>query len=88
MHLGQWGASNAAEVRSSSDAVFVMVMTGEEAKLVILGKDGLVSHMKAGGAFLLTATIKSNEASGIAAALESSGINLIDSPVSGGYPGA
>ena len=88
MHLRQWRASNAAEVRSSSDAVFVMVMTGEEAKLVILGKDGLVSHMKAGGAVLLTVTIKSKEASGIAAALESSGINLIDSPVSGGYPGA
>ena len=65
-----------------------MVMSGDEAKSVILGKDGLVSNMKAGGAVLLTATIKPNEESRIAEAVEGSGINLIDSPVSARYPGA
>ena len=78
MHLRQWAASNAAELGSSSDAVFVMVMTGKEAKSVILGKDGLVSHMKAGSAVLLTAIIESHEASKITAAIQGSGIYLID----------
>ena len=86
--MGGKRASNAAEVGTSCDAVFVMVMTGDEAKSIILGKDGLVSRMKPGGAVLLTATIKPHEAQEIAAAMEGSGINLIDSPVSGGYPGA
>ena len=37
---------------------------------------------------LLTATINAWEASEIAEGLEGSGIELIDSPVSGGFPGA
>ena len=86
--LGGIKAANAAEVGKYSDAVFVMVMTGDEAKSVILGKDGLVAHMKKGSAVLLTATIKPHEAQEIAAAMDGSGIHLVDSPVSGGYPGA
>ena len=86
--MGGIKAANASEVGGSSDAVFVMVMTEDEAKSVILGKDGLVSHMKKGSAVLLTATIKPDEAQGIGAAMDGSGIHLVDSPVSGGYPGA
>ena len=65
-----------------------MVMTGEQAKSVILGDDGLVRHMTKGSAVLLTATIKPSEAREIGVAMERSGIHLIDSPVSGGFPGA
>ena len=85
--LGGKAASSAAETGSGADAVFVMVMNGDQAKSVILG-DGLVSTMKPGGVILLTATIKASEAREIGAALEGSGLHLIDSPVSGGFPGA
>jgi 3-hydroxyisobutyrate dehydrogenase-like beta-hydroxyacid dehydrogenase len=86
--MGGKAASSVAEVGENADAVFVMVMNGDQAKAVILGKDGLVKHMSKGGVVILTATIKPTEAREIAAAMAGSGIHLIDTPVSGGFPGA
>jgi 3-hydroxyisobutyrate dehydrogenase-like beta-hydroxyacid dehydrogenase len=78
---------SAADLGARSDAVFVMVMNGDQAKAVILG-DGLAATMKPGGVVLLTATIMASEAREIAAGLDGTGLDLIDSPVSGGFPGA
>ena len=86
--MGGTPAASVAELGAAAQAVFVMVMNGDQAKAVILGEDGLVSHMAPGGVVLLTATIKPREAREIGAAMEGSGIALIDSPVSGGFPGA
>ncbi len=86
--MGGAPAASIADVGKAADAVFVMVMNGDQAKTVILGDGGLIGHMKPGGAVLLTATIKPKEAREIGAAMEGSGIHLIDSPVSGGFPGA
>lgn len=86
--MGGIAASSTAEVGRNSDAVFVMVMRGDEAKSVILGEEGLVTTMEPGSAVLLTATIKPHEAEEIADAMAGTGIHLIDSPVSGGFPGA
>lgn len=86
--MGGTPARTAAEVGANADAVFVMVMNGDQAKSVILGTDGLVEHMDPGGAVILSATIKPREAAAIGAAMAGSGIHLIDTPVSGGYPGA
>lgn len=89
--MGGITASSAADAGSGSDAVFVMVMNGDQAKSVILGDGdgpGLMSSMPTGGIVLLTATIKASEARDIADAMQGSGIHLIDSPVSGGFPGA
>ncbi len=88
VEIGGRPASSPAEVGANADAVYVMVMNGNQAKSVILGEDGLVGHMAEGGAVILTATIKPHEAREIGAAMEGSGIHLIDSPVSGGFPGA
>jgi len=86
--MGGVPADSTAEVGAVADAVFVMVMTGDEAKDVILGEGGLTTSMKAGGAVILSATIKPREAREIDEAMQSSGIHLIDTPVSGGFPGA
>ena len=86
--IGGRAAANVAQVGQNADAVFVMVMTGAEAKSVILGQEGLISHLPKGSAVILSATIKPTEAREIGAAMEGSGIHLIDTPVSGGYPGA
>jgi len=83
---GGSGGADAAEVGRNADAVFVMVMNGDQAKEVILG--GLVGSMAAGGAVILSATIKPREAREIGQAMEDSGLYLIDTPVSGGFPGA
>jgi len=89
--LGGQAAASAADVGSAAEVVFVMVMNGNQAKQVILGDDaakGLISTMKPGGTVVLTATIKAGEAREIGEALQGSPISLVDSPVSGGFPGA
>ena len=89
--MGGTAATSAAQAGEGTDFVFVMVMTGAQAASVILGSDsakGLKDTMPPDGVILLTATIKANEAREIAAGLEGSGIHLIDTPVSGGFPGA
>ena len=79
---------DAADMGRHIDAVFVMVMNGDQAKSVILGPDGVVDNMQSGGVVILSATIKPHEAIEIGAAMQGSGIDLIDTPVSGGFPGA
>ena len=86
--MGGRPASDAAEIGANVDAVYVMVMNGDQAKDVILGDKGLISTMKKGGAIILSATIKPREAREIGHQMQNSGIHLIDSPVSGGFPGA
>ena len=86
--MGGVACTMPAEVGSHADAVFVMVMNGDQAKSVIFGESGLAASMSSGGIFILTATIKPSEAREIGAGLEGSGLRLVDSPVSGGFPGA
>lgn len=86
--LGGLAKSNPAEVGAAADVVFVMVMTGDQAKSVILGEDGAAAHMASGGVIVLTATIKPNEATEIGEALKGTGVGMVDTPVSGGFPGA
>ena len=85
--MGGKPAASAAEVGANADAVFVMVMNGDQAKSAILG-DGLASSMARGGAVILSATVRPREAREIGEALAEAGLNMIDSPVSGGFPGA
>jgi putative dehydrogenase len=88
VEMGGRPAEDVGEVGANADAVFVMVMNGDQAKAVILGERGLTSTMAPGSVVLLTATIHASEAREIGAALDGTGIHLIDSPVSGGFPGA
>ncbi|MEM7320428.1 MAG: NAD(P)-dependent oxidoreductase [Pseudomonadota bacterium] len=77
-----------AAVGAHAEAVFVMVMNGDQAREVILGQNGLVANMAPGGTVILSATIKPAEAQAIGRDMAGSGIHLIDTPVSGGFPGA
>ena len=81
-------AENAAAVGERSDAAFVMVLNGDQARDATLGPEGLARGMQRGGVVLLSATIRPIEAEGIAADLREHGITLIDTPVSGGKHGA
>lgn len=83
--LGGLSKANAAEVGDGADAVFIMVMNGDQTKSVV---EELKTTMKPGGVIILTATIHATEAVEVAALLEGSGLELIDTPVSGGRPGA
>ena len=86
--LGGSPAASVKDLARKTDVAFVMVMTGDQAKSVILGDDGLAANMPKGSVIILTATIKPNEATEIGKALNGTGIGLVDSPVSGGFPGA
>ncbi len=72
----------------SASSVFVMVMNGEQARSVIFGDRGLLKSMESGSAILITATIHASDVRAINDKLSGSGIDLIDTPVSGGFPGA
>lgn len=85
--LGGSACRDAGDVGNKAQSVFVMVMTGAQAREVILGEGGLKATMK-GGTILLTATIKRAEAIDIGDGLAGTGITFIDTPVSGGFPGA
>ena len=86
--MGGTLVNDAADLGRRVDAAFVMVMNGDQAKSVILGPDGLVENMEQGGVVILSATIKPHEAVEIGSAMQGSSIDLIDTPVSGGFPGA
>jgi len=86
--MGGKPAASVAEAGQGAEAAFVMVMNGDQAKAVILGPDGLVTHLAPGGSVLLTATIRPREAAEIGSCMAGTQILLIDTPVSGGFPGA
>ena len=86
--MGGQAANNAAEVGAFADAVFIMVMNGAEVRDVIFGEQGLLKTLKPGSAIILTATINPAEVREVGERLADSGMHLIDTPVSGGYPGA
>lgn len=86
--MGGTLVEDTVELGRRVDATFVMVMNWDQAKSAILGPDGLVENMEHGGVVILSATIKPHEAVEIGAAMQGSGIDLIDTPVSGGFPGA
>ena len=81
-------AESAASVGERSEAAFVMVLNGEQARDATLGPAGIARGMRSGGIVLLSATVRPTEAEGIAADLSEFGLALIDTPVSGGKHGA
>ena len=83
--MGGTLVDDTAELGRWVNAAFVMVMNWDQAKSAILGPDGLVENMEQVGVVILSATIKLLNAFEIGAA---SGIDLIDTPISGGFPGA
>jgi len=89
--MGGIGASSSAGAAKGCDAAFIMVMNGDEAKEVIFGADGqggFKSSLTERSVIIISATIKPKEAREIGAMLDGSGLHLVDTPVSGGRPGA
>jgi putative dehydrogenase len=88
--LGGKPAANCREVAENSDTVFVMVLNGQQVQVkeVILGENGLLEGLKPGSTIIVTATINPSEIKELIKPLSDKGINLIDSPVSGGKSGA
>lgn len=86
--LGGQSAQNPKEVGENADAVFIMVMNGRQVMDVIAGENGLLQSLQSGATIILSATVEPKDAREAANALDGTGIHLIDTPVSGGKPGA
>ena len=86
--MGGAAAASPQEAGNGSQAVFVMVMDGGQARSVIFDADGLLASMSPGSTILMTATISATDVRGIRSDLDGSGVDLVDTPVSGGFPGA
>ena len=78
-------ATSTVQVGEETDAVFVMVMNGEQVKAVVAD---LAKGLKDRGTIILTATITPEEAREAYSIADLEGIVMLDSPVSGGMDGA
>jgi len=78
-------ATSTVQVGEETDAVFVMVMNGEQVKAVVADS---VIGLKDRGTIILTATITPEEAREAYSIADLEGVAMLDSPVSGGMDGA
>lgn len=86
--LGGKPSASSREVAETSDVVFIMCLNGQQVKEVVLGENGLCQHLKPGSTIIVTATIHPSEVKELVQPLSEAGINLMDTPVSGGKSGA
>ena len=82
---GGTAADSIAQVGEAATSVFVMVLNGEQALAVV---EELKTTLKPGSTIIVSATIEPAEVREVADRLEGTGIQLIDTPVSGGKSGA
>lgn len=78
-------ATSTVQIGEETDAVFVMVMNGEQVKAVVAD---LATGLKDRGTIILTATITPEEAREAYSIADLEGVVMLDSPVSGGMDGA
>ncbi len=82
--LGGTAAADLADL-AAANVVFVMVMSGAQVLDVVTA---LKNKLARGATIIVTATIKPAEMQSVEESMTGSGLNLIDSPVSGGQGGA
>jgi 3-hydroxyisobutyrate dehydrogenase-like beta-hydroxyacid dehydrogenase len=86
--LGGTPVASAGAVGENSDCVFIMVMNGAQVQSIVMGEGGLLETMRPGSCIIVSATINPSEIRVLVEPAEKKGIELIDSPVSGGKSGA
>ena len=81
-------ATSPKEVGLGADAVFLMVLNLEQVKAALLTENGLLAGLKPGSTVICTATIGRSQVIEVGELVTSSGMRIVDAPVSGGAPGA
>ena len=79
---------NPVAVAEQSDFIVIMVADTHAVEAVLLGKQGLVSALKAGSIVIDMGTTAASATRGFAAQVQARGAHYIDAPVSGGEIGA
>ena len=89
--LAELGASRAAtpaEAAANADIVITMVADTPDVEHVLFGEGGVASGAREGTVVVDMSTISADATRGFGERLASSGIRLVDAPVSGGSEGA
>lgn len=81
-------AGTLAEIGASCDIIFMILPSGEISKAVLLGENGIASTLTAGKVVCDMASVTPIESKECYDALAKIGVGFVDSPVSGGEPGA
>ncbi len=76
------------EIGENCDVVMTMLPNSPQVKQVMLGENGVASHMKPGSIFVDMSSVNPIASKEIAAALYEKCIEMLDAPVSGGEPKA
>lgn len=77
-----------AEIGAACDIIFMILPSGEISKAVLLGENGIASTLTAGKVVCDMASVTAIESKECYDALAKIGVGFVDSPVSGGEPGA
>src|SRR4051794_12931007 len=83
LHRGVEVAGTPAEAAADADIVITMVPDGPEVEEVLLGADGAVEGLHAGGLAVDMSTIAPTQTRTIATALSKRDIHFVDAPVTG-----
>ena len=81
-------AATNREIGESCDLVLTMLPNSPQVEAVMLGEEGVGAYMKPGSTFIDMSSINPVNAKKIAAELAKRGVEMLDSPVSGGEPKA
>ncbi len=81
-------APTPADAASEADIVISCVGNDEDLASVMLGKDGALAHLRAGGLYIDHTTVSARMARELAGHCAEAGLLAIDAPVSGGQAGA
>jgi 3-hydroxyisobutyrate dehydrogenase len=81
-------ASSPAELASTAEIVFTMVVDGPQVRELLLGRNGVAEGAERGLLCVDCSTIGRAAALEIGAALQDRGLALLDAPVTGSLPGA
>jgi 2-hydroxymethylglutarate dehydrogenase len=85
---GAAAAPVAREVGERSDIVFLMVQNYAQCESCLLGADGLLAGMKPGGIVIISSTVSPDQIRKLAQLCADKGVEVLDTPVSGGVKGA
>jgi 3-hydroxyisobutyrate dehydrogenase len=88
VEAGATAASSAADLATKSDVIFVCVSDTPDVEQVVLGEAGVLDGAHEGALVVDMSTIRPSAAVEIGQQLRTSGVSMLDAPVSGGSEGA
>jgi 3-hydroxyisobutyrate dehydrogenase len=88
VEAGATAGESPADVAAKSDIVITCVSDTPDVEAVILGENGVIHGLRAGGLVIDMSTISPKATREIAARLHERGIAMLDAPISGGSEGA